>query len=50
MTEKPTVWISEHGILFKELPPESVLKLTALYTEEQFKKELEVTKQKEESK
>ena len=50
MTTQPIAWVSEHGVLFKEFPPESVLKLTPLYTEEQIKKELEVAKQKEESK
>lgn len=29
---KPTAYISEHGVLFKELPPNPMFELTPLYT------------------
>ena len=31
---KPTAYISEHGVVFKELPPNPMFNLTPLYTKE----------------
>lgn len=39
---KPVAYISDGGILFKESPPDSVIKLIPLYTMDQLKKNKEV--------
>lgn len=38
--KKPIAYVSKNGVLFKELPPEP-MELTALFSEEQFKQELD---------
>ena len=35
---KPSAYISEHGALFKELPPNPMFNLTPLYAVDQLKK------------
>jgi hypothetical protein len=39
---KPTAYISDEGVLFKELPPNPLFNLTPLYTKEQIAKNKEV--------
>jgi hypothetical protein len=39
---KPSAYISPNGILYKELPPDSLLKLTPLYTLDDLTKNKEI--------